>query len=252
MLLLVGSVATSARPKDGERSLGCAPQSGSAQPARPGPFCTGTLPQLLETEGHEARCVHQRVVTGNSLAAAGWRIIRGYYSPCEQAERSSPGSCTSPAAAGAGTGNGNARKMHPHLGRRSAERGGSGEVSPAHWTEDGPGEGQISSYCRSMRKGREGAAEGPSVSRASAAGYPGGPDGLGDADEASPTASHACSTSQREPSLKLGGFDRDHRKPVEPGHWTTARTLGECSAGVETYPPDIFSDSGSGRKRDHG
>ena len=43
MLLLVGSVAASARLKDGERNLGCEPQSGSAQPVRPGPFCTGTL-----------------------------------------------------------------------------------------------------------------------------------------------------------------------------------------------------------------
>ena len=58
----------------------------------------GHAPWLQQAKGCEARRVHQRVVT-DSCATAGQRIFRRYCSPCEQAERSSRGSCIAQAAA---------------------------------------------------------------------------------------------------------------------------------------------------------
>ena len=172
----------------------------------------GHVPWVRQAKGRETRRVHQRVVADGGLATTGWKSLRGYCSPCEQAERVNPGSCTGSATAGPGKSNGDARRMHPHLGGRGAEGGAGDEAGSALGTEDGPSGGQISSCRQIWREGDAIAAEGPRQFRASTAGGDASPDRPGNAHAGCPAASEASSTSQREPGQIFGSFDRTKSK----------------------------------------
>ena len=112
----------------------------------------GRMPRLQKAEGRGARRVHQRVGAECGLATAGRRILRSPSTPYEQAERSSPSSCISSAAADAGKSVGDARRMRPTWRKQGAVGGDCDETGSTLGTEDGPSASQISSCLPIGRK----------------------------------------------------------------------------------------------------